>query len=83
MPSPALSQPVPRNAFEDEDDEDDALDDGAGGRPQPDQVSTKEPCFTVPIAAGADQAKTSQLATPPSGVAVSANLPDPPATPLA
>lgn len=68
---------------EDEDGEDIAADDRATSRPQPNQASTSEPWEDAPTAAGADQAKSHQSSTPPTGASASADPPASPAAPLA
>ena len=68
---------------EDEDGEDATPDSGAASQPQPDRASSNEACASAPSGGGGDHAEVRQPATPPSGTAVSTDLPDSPVAPLA
>ena len=54
---------------EEEGDEEEAPEVGADGQPQLDRDPSNDPCPSKPAAAEGDQAKTDQLATPPTGTA--------------
>ena len=55
----------------------------AASQPQPDRASSNEVRASAPFGGGGDHAEVRQPATPPTGTAVSTDLPDSPVAPLA